>query len=254
MWVSKATPQTEPGMLPAASAITTLRRTVPFFRCKSPAGILVKKLKSASDPTAMIAGTFRPKISTGSSRTPPPTPVRPMRMPTTKPTRILTAISVIATKYVLLPGSGNADEAFAFQVQNDLLGCFLRRPLARIDNNLSVGRNFVGVRDTRELLEDSSSSLGVQALPIALLADFDRSGDVNQDEPPVRLHHLAHVFTGRVIGRDGRTNSNTAVLCDLRSHVSDSADIDVAMLFRESELRRKMLAHQVSGQQCEWTA
>src|SRR4030081_3235219 len=131
-------------MLPTASAITTLRRTVPFFKCRSPAGILLKKLKSASDPTAMIAGTFRPKISTGSSRTPPPTPVRPIRTPTTKPTRILIAIKFIATKLALLSGSGDADEAFAFQVQNDLLGCFLRRPLAGVNGHLSVGRNFVG--------------------------------------------------------------------------------------------------------------
>src|SRR6202171_6364441 len=161
MWVSRATPQIEPGMLPTASAITTLRRTVPFFRCKSPAGILVKKLKSASDPTAMIAGTFRPKISTGSSRTPPPTPVRPMRTPTTKPTRILIAIKFIATTLALLSGSRDADEAFAFQVQNDFLGCFLGRQLAGIDGYLSVGRNLIGIRDTGELLEDSSPSLGI---------------------------------------------------------------------------------------------
>src|ERR1700738_420215 len=148
MWVSRATPQTEPGMLPTARAITTLRRTVPFFRCKSPAGILVKKLKSASDPTAMIAGTFRPKISTGSSRTPPPTPVRPMRTPTTKPTRILIAIKFIATTLALLTGPRAAEEAFAFQVQIDFPGCYLGRQLAGIDGHLSVGRNFVVVRYT----------------------------------------------------------------------------------------------------------
>ena len=46
----------EPGMLPTASAITTLRRTVPFLRCSRLAGIFVKKLNSASEPTAMIGG------------------------------------------------------------------------------------------------------------------------------------------------------------------------------------------------------
>src|SRR5271169_3564737 len=62
MYISSLTPPMEPGMLPTASAMTTLRRTVPFVRCKRPAGIFVKKLNSASEPTATIGGTLRPKI------------------------------------------------------------------------------------------------------------------------------------------------------------------------------------------------
>ena len=90
-------------MLPMARAITTLRRTVPFLRCNRLAGIFVKKLNSASEPTAMIAGTFNPKIRMGSSRTPPPTPLMPMRTPTTKPTRILAASSGIVDPFLPYP-------------------------------------------------------------------------------------------------------------------------------------------------------
>ena len=50
MCISNFTPQIEPGTLPSARASTTLRRTVPFFRCNRPAGIFVKKLNSASEP------------------------------------------------------------------------------------------------------------------------------------------------------------------------------------------------------------
>ena len=90
MCMSSFTPTIEPGTLPSGQRQHDLARApCPFFRCTMLAGILVKKLKSASEPTAMIAGTLKPKIRMGSSRTPPPTPVRPIRMPTTKPIRIL---------------------------------------------------------------------------------------------------------------------------------------------------------------------
>jgi hypothetical protein len=82
-------------MLPAASASTTLRRTVPLLKWTALDGILVRKLNSASDPTAMIGGTRSPKISRGSSRTPPPRPVNPIRVPTIRPIRILSVISSI---------------------------------------------------------------------------------------------------------------------------------------------------------------
>src|SRR5580658_1234204 len=59
-------------------------RTVPLRKCMKLAGILVKKLHNASLPTAMMGGTCRPKISMGSSKTPPPTPVIPISVPTVK--------------------------------------------------------------------------------------------------------------------------------------------------------------------------
>ena len=83
------TPQIEPGTLPSPA---------PERLCASPfllevhqagTGILVKKLNSASDPTAIMRGTLEPNIRTGSRRTPPPTPVIPMRVPTTNPIKTL---------------------------------------------------------------------------------------------------------------------------------------------------------------------
>ena len=58
-----------------------------FEQCMMLAGILVKKLNRASLPTAMMAGMCRPKMSMGSSNTPPPKPVNPISVPTMKPIR-----------------------------------------------------------------------------------------------------------------------------------------------------------------------
>src|SRR5438445_13454311 len=123
-------------MLPVSSAMTTLRRTVPFRKCIQPLPILVMKLKTASDPTAKIGGTLRPKISTGSKSTPPPSPVIPIRVPTTRPIRILAAISI-----QLLSRDRsrvNANESFALQVQNDLLGGFFGRQISGVDDYFGV--------------------------------------------------------------------------------------------------------------------
>src|SRR5258708_3537956 len=95
------------------------------------APILVTKLNSASEPTARIGGTPKPKIRIGSSKTPPPSPVIPMRVPTPKPTRLLISKSmqVPAQPLVIPPGETSdrlrcrSDEAFPLQMQDD----FLRR-------------------------------------------------------------------------------------------------------------------------------
>ena len=52
------------------------------------APILVTKLKRASDPTARIEARANRKSGWAAADTPPPTPVIPIRVPTTKPIRI----------------------------------------------------------------------------------------------------------------------------------------------------------------------
>src|SRR5215472_6981661 len=231
MYISSFTPTIEPGMLPQANAKTTFRRTVSFFKCIRLAGILVKKLNSASEPTATIAGTRKPKISTGSNNTPPPTPLIPIKTPTTKPTRILSASSDMFSPVLLRCGSVYSDEALALQVQNNFLGGFFGRQLASVNCHFRIWRNFVGIGDPGEFLEDASSCFGIQALAVALLADLDRGCDVNQDEATVRFDHLTHVFPRGIVWSNGSTDGDAAVLGNLRSYVSDAPDVDVAVLF-----------------------
>src|SRR6266849_1973226 len=181
----KETPSSEPGMLPTAIASTTLRRTVRFHRCRAPAGILVRKLKSASDPTAMMAGTCRPKMSVGSSSTPPPSPVNPISVPTAKPIRIFASKS--SMPYLVVPDPQfcvkqkrperrelrtgnwglslsvvvNSNEALAFQMQNDGLRGLIGTQLPGVNHNLGVRGRFIRIGNTRELLYDAGACLGV---------------------------------------------------------------------------------------------
>src|SRR6266700_1509382 len=77
---------------------------------------------------------------------------------------------------------------------------------------------------------------------------------MHQDKPSIGLDHLTHMFASCIVRGDWRTNRDAAVLSDFGSDISDAADVDVAMLFRESEFRRKMFAHQVAVEQGHRTA
>src|SRR3984885_9894719 len=175
------------------------------------APILVRKLNSASEPTARIGGTPKPKIRIGSSKTPPPTPVIPMRVPTPKPTRLLISRSMTITAFASLSlvgvgqslsrFRGRSDEAFPLQVQNDLLRCLFWGKLTCVNGDFGVGRNFVRIRDAGEFLENSRARFGIQAFGVAFLADIDRSGNVHKKDPAVRLNHLPHVLASRVVRR-----------------------------------------------------
>src|ERR1700722_3948171 len=110
-------------------------------------------------------------------RTPPPTPVSPIRTPTTKPTRILSAITALLRMLLLLArslGSSTvyANKALALQVQNDFLRRFFGREVASIDGVLGIGPTFVRIREAGQLLQVSCPRLGINSLSVALLADL----------------------------------------------------------------------------------
>src|ERR1700687_605421 len=134
-----------------------------------------------------------------------------------------------------------SDEAFALQVQNNFLGRFFGGQFAGVDCYVRIRWRFVGIGDSREFLENSRPRPGRKSLAVALLAVFHSGGDVYQDEAAIGLDQLTYVLTRRVIRRDRRANRDAAVLRDFRRHISDAANVDVTMLFRESQFRRKML-------------
>ena len=68
------------------------------------------------------------------------------------------------------------------------------------------------------------------------------------------LDVLAYGAAGGGVGRDGRTDRDTTVLGDLGGHVADAADVEVAVLFREAEFGRQVLAHDVTVQEGYRTA
>src|SRR5436190_14009188 len=107
-------------------------------------GILVRKLKAASEPTAMIAGTFRPKISKGRRRTPPPNPVSPIRVPTIRPITILSAISSMVSECCNSVAcrrrrfSIDSDETLLLEMQNDFLRCLFRAEFGGVNDDLGL--------------------------------------------------------------------------------------------------------------------
>src|SRR5580658_10328682 len=122
------------------------------------APILVTKLNRASEPTASMGGTPKPKMRMGSSRTPPPTPVIPMRAPTPKPTRLLISRSMTVTTSASphFPATcdyrcglrglrSGSDNGFPFEVQDDLLCCLFGGQVFGIHGDFCIRRNFVRI-------------------------------------------------------------------------------------------------------------
>src|SRR5580704_5148919 len=150
--------------------MTTLGLMVPFFTWTQAEPILVTKLNRASDPTARRGGTRSTKIRMGNSRTPPPMPVIPIRVPTTKPIRIFSInITSVASGgenelHPLGAVAVHSNEPLAFHVQNDLLCCLLRTEIGRVDHHIGVLRFFVGIGDAGELFENPSARLSVRPL------------------------------------------------------------------------------------------
>src|SRR5713101_227394 len=271
-------------MLPTAIASTTLFRTVPFHKCMMLAGIFVKKLNSASLPTAMMAGMCSPKMSMGSSNTPPPRPVKPISVPTVKPISIFSSknsmrllvssqFSVPSSRFsvnqnqvnelrtenrelgtVFLAVAVGADKALALEVQNDGLRRFLGAQLGGVNYDFGIGWRLIRIRDAGEFLDDAGASLGVQAFTVALFTHFDRGGCVNQNKPAERFNHLSHRFASRLIRSDRSADRDAAVLRDLGSNIANAADVDVAMLLGESEFARQVLAHQIAVEQSDRTS
>src|SRR5581483_4979605 len=118
-----------------------------------------------------------------------------------------------------------------------------------VDHHLGVLRFFVRIRNASELFQDTGARFGVQAFPVTLLADLQRSGDMYEDESAIRLDHPAHLLADRVIRRNGRADRDTAIFADFRSDVADVADINVAVLLGEAQFGGKMLANQVTVEQ-----
>src|SRR5580765_3933827 len=133
-------------------------------------------------------------------------------------------------------------------MEDDGLRGFLRTQLSGVNHNLGIRGRFVRIRNTCEFFYDPSARLGIQALAVALFTNVNRSRHVNENEPAERLDHLTDSFTGGLIRSNRSAHRNPAVLRDLGRNVADAADVDVAVLFRESKFGRQVLADQVAVQ------
>src|SRR5580692_7389457 len=150
--------------------------------------------------------------------------------------------------------SVDPDKAFALQMQNDLLRSFFGAQFSRVDYNVSILWFFVGIRNAGKLLQNAGAGFRVKTFPVALFTGLDRGCDMYQDETTNRFDHSTHRFAGRVVRSDRGADRDPAVLGNLRSDITNTPDVNVAMFLREAEFGRKMLAHQISVQQRDRTA
>src|SRR5258708_1513626 len=99
-------------------------------------------------------------------------------------------------------------------MQDDFLGGFLGAKLACVNDDVSVSRGFVRIRNAGKFLENSRPCLCIGAVAFALLESLYCCRDVTQDEPAMRLNRLSHMLTCGVIRSDRCADSNAAILCN----------------------------------------
>ena len=68
--------------------------------------------------------------------------------------------------------SRDVDVALLLEVEEDLLCALLRGAVLGLDGEIRVFRDFVGIADTGEFGNDPGPRLGVEAFPVARLADL----------------------------------------------------------------------------------
>ena len=76
---------------------------------------------------------------------------------------------------------------------------------------------------------------------------------MNQDEAPVRFDHGSYFSPHSVVRRDGSADCDTTVFGNFGCHEPNSADVQVAMLTRESQLGGQVFTHNVAVQQGDGT-
>ena len=108
-----------------------------------------------------------------------------------------------------------ADEAHAFQFQQNLMGAVVDFDILGLNAQFRVLRYVVGVRDAGELFDLAFTRQLVQALAVAAFALFDAGGHVNLAERTELFDILTDRAAGGRVWRDRRADGDATVLGDL---------------------------------------
>src|SRR5215203_4958528 len=172
-----------------------------------------------------------------STNVPPCGSIRPLRVPVT----------------VTVPGRRSRghlffDQAQLGQLSEDLLRALIGRRRLGVDAKLGALGCLVRIRDAGELLDLTGERLRVEALHVALGASIDRRIDVNLDEATELLNHLSRLGPGLGVRRDRRHDHGAALPGEPGGDPADALDVRVAVLLREPEPLREVLANRVPVQ------
>ena len=124
------------------------------------------------------------------------------------------------------------------------------RLLLAVHRQVGLGGRLVRIIHAGEADNLAGAGPLVDAPPVRPLAVLERRGHVHEEEGPAAgpLDQLARLLAGVLEGRDGRRDDGGAGLGQLRRHEGDAADVGVAVLAREPQARRELVADRLAQQ------
>src|SRR5262249_33395164 len=138
------------------------------------------------------------------------------------------------------------DQAELLEQLQDPLRAPFRLLVLGLDPDLRQLGRLVRVGDAGELLDLAPERLLVEALHVAARTLLHRRVDEDLDERPARRDHLPRLLPRLAVGRDGGDDHRRAVTREPGRDPADAVDVPVAVLLREAEPIRQVLAHLVA--------
>lgn len=139
-------------------------------------------------------------------------------------------------------------QPLALQRQHDLVNNGPHRLLGNVDRQVRFDGVLVGVVDSCEALDLAGAGALVDAALVRLLAVLERCVDPDEVEVAVLFHELPGVLPGGLKGCDRGGDDGRSGAGQLGCNKGDAANVLVAILAREAQLRRELTAHRLTEQ------
>src|SRR5438132_1182243 len=99
-----------------------------------------------------------------------------------------------------------------------------RQSVHGIQNDLRMLRRLIGITNSSEVTDFTSSGFGIHSLRIALLANLKGSIHKNLYEMII-AHQISHIVAGSTIGTNRRANHGAAMTYNLGSHKTNATNV-----------------------------
>jgi hypothetical protein len=120
----------------------------------------------------------------------------------------------------------------------------------RVEPKLRVRRNLIRIVDAGKPVDLAGALLGVQALDVALGADFKRGRDMHFDEhSAVNVMGGAYGCARRRVGRNHRNQRDDAVTREQPGDESDTSHVGVSVFSAEPEVGGEIRPKLISVEQ-----
>ena len=126
--------------------------------------------------------------------------------------------------------------------------------LLDVHNQVGLLRSLIRVVDTSESLNLTGASSLVDATAVSLLAELERSVDVDQEERTRLLDELTSLLAGGIKGSNGSSDDGGTSLGQLGGDVRNTLDVEVTVSLAEAELGGELRADSLSQKHRDGTA